>query len=337
MCCLAVVVSHAQLERYSFSQPKMGSPFTIIFYAADSAQASDIAKQCFLLVDTLNTVFSDYMPESELNQLSTTAGKDSFVHVSSLLYDILLKSQSACRLSFHRFDITVGPLTRLWRTSRRAKEFPEADEVAKAKARTGCHQLIIDTNLHRIKLMQPGMLLDLGGIAKGYVAQKIIDYLKSMGVRSSLVDAGGDLVASDAPPNSNGWHVGVNIPESTDKLLPRYLSIRNKAVATSGDIYQYIEHKGKRYSHIIDPETGYGVTFQRNVTVIAGDGADADWLASSCSILSIKNAKKLALRNGAALLITTMHNGKIKFYRTKNFDSFWGGEVEKFYASHLYN
>jgi thiamine biosynthesis lipoprotein len=85
-----------------------------------------------------------------------------------------------------------------------------------------------------------------------------------------------------------------------------------------------MEHKGKRYSHIIDPETGYGVTFQRNVTVIADDGADADWLASACSILSIKKAKKVAKRNGAALLITAMHKGKIKFYRTENFDSFWG-------------
>jgi thiamine biosynthesis lipoprotein len=302
----------------------MGSPLTIIFYAADSAQASDIAKQCFLLADTLNTVFSDYMPKSELNQLSATAGKDSFVHVSSLLYDILLRSQSAYRLSFHRFDITVGPLTRLWRTSRRAKKFPEADEVAKAKTRTGCNQLIIDTNLHRIKLLQPGMLLDLGGIAKGYVARKIIDFLRSRGIQSALVDAGGDLAASDAPPNSNGWHVGVNIPERTDKLLPRYLSIQNQAVATSGDTYQYMEHKGKRYSHIIDPKTGYGVTFQRNVTIIADDGADADWLASACSILSIKKAKKVAKRNGAALLITAMHKGKIKFYRTENFDSFWG-------------
>jgi thiamine biosynthesis lipoprotein len=94
-------------------------------------------------------------------------------------------------------------------------------------------------------------------------------------------------------------------------------------VATSGDVYQFIENKGVKYSHIINPLTGYGVTNLRNVTIIAKTGATADWLATACSILSIKEAKQLAIANQAALLITTLKNGKLVFEATPNFKNYW--------------
>ena len=295
----------------------------IIFYAADSLKAEHIAKQCFLLADSLNAIFSDYSPESELNKLSATAGKDSFVQVSDLLYDILILSRTAWQKSDHSFDITVGPLTHLWRIARKSKKFPGAGEVQEAKLKVGFDKLVIDTVNHRVKLIQKYMLLDLGGIAKGYTAQKILDFLLSQEIRQALVDAGGDMVMTDAPPGSGGWHVGINTPGTSNELLSRYLLVSNKAVATSGDLYQYMEHGGQRYSHIIDPKTGYGVTFQRNVTVIAADGSTADWLASACSILSMSKAKKLVNQYNAALLITTRGKGKIKMYKAGNVDRYW--------------
>jgi thiamine biosynthesis lipoprotein len=321
--CLASFLSNGQLKRYAFMQPKMGSPLNIIFYSEDSVVANRLANQCFALVDTLNQIFSDYLPESELNQLSATAGKDSFVQVSPLLYDIILDSRKAWQQSSQVFDITIGPLTRLWRKARKMKSFPTSEEIQKNRALVGFDKIIIDTVAQRIKLLQKGMQLDLGGIAKGYVAQKIIDFLQSKGVQQALVDAGGDLAASKAPPGTDGWHVGINLPENAEELLPRYLTIQDKAVATSGDIYQYIEHQGKKYSHIIDPGSGYGVTYQRNVTVIAKDGALADWLASACSILSIRKAKKIARRNHASLLITYLHRGEIRLETTSDFAAFW--------------
>ena len=295
----------------------------IIFYAADSLKAEHIAKQCFLLADSLNAIFSDYSPESELNKLSATAGKDSFVQVSDLLYDILILSRTAWQKSDHSFDITVGPLTHLWRIARKSKKFPGAGEVQEAKLKVGFDKLVIDTVNHRVKLIQKYMLLDLGGIAKGYTAQKILDFLLSQEIRQALVDAGGDMVMTDGPPGSGGWHVGINTPGTHDELLSGYLLVSNKAVATSGDLYQYMEHGGQRYSHIIDPKTGYGVTFQRNVTVIADDGSTADWLASACSILSMSKAKKLVNQYNAALLNTTRGKGKIKMYKAGNVDRYW--------------
>jgi thiamine biosynthesis lipoprotein len=157
------------------------------------------------------------------------------------------------------------------------------------------------------------MQLDFGGIGKGYIAQKVIDYLKKEGITASLVDAGGDIVLGDAPPNKKGWIVGVNQPEKSDDLLPEKLLLHNMSVATSGDVYQFI-----------DPKTGYGVTSLRNVTVIANDGAVADWLATACSILPINEAKKLALSLHAELLITESVNNQLKRNNTKGFDKYWG-------------
>jgi thiamine biosynthesis lipoprotein len=155
------------------------------------------------------------------------------------------------------------------------------------------------------------------------VAQKVIDYLKDKGIDAALADAGGDIVMSNASTGNEGWLVGVNLPETTDDLMKKKLSLANYSVATSGDAYQYIEHNGKKYSHIIDPRTGYGVSFQRNVTVIAKDGAVADWLATACSILTIREAKNICKRQHAELFISSIENGKISVYQTSGFKKFW--------------
>jgi thiamine biosynthesis lipoprotein len=167
------------------------------------------------------------------------------------------------------------------------------------------------------------MQLDFGGIAKGYIAQWVINYLKANGIQQALADAGGDIVMSGAPLNQKGWLIGVNLPETTDELLNKKLQLSNCSVATSGDVFQFIEYKGVKYSHIINPLTGYGVTNLRNVTIIAKAGATADWLATACSLLPIKEAKQLAISHQAALLITTLRNGKLVFEATPNFKNYW--------------
>ena len=296
--------------RFQFTATKMGSPFNLVFYADDSTRASQLAKGAFAVVDTLNQVYSDYLPDSELNQLSRSAGKGKAFHVSSPLYSVLQLSQKASKQSKGAFDITIGPLSHLWRKARREKSFPAADSIHEALKKTGFRKLEIDTTTKQVMLSHPGMQLDLGGIAKGYVAQKVINFLKAAGVLSALADAGGDIVCSNPPPGKSGWTVGINVPGSGEEILPETVTISNAAIATSGDLYQYTEHHGKRYSHIIDPRTGYGVPFQRNVTVIAGDGATADWLATACSILSLKESLRLADGEAAALLITQIRNDK---------------------------
>ena len=311
----------AQWKKYSFSEPKMGSPFKILFFSDDSLKAVALAKQCYALVDSFNLIFSDYDPSSELSRLNAGAGS-GFKKLSPALWDIFQRTQLAYRKSRGAFDITVGPLSKLWRKARKDKQFPDTGAVHAKRKQVGFHQLIIDTVGHRISLPS-GMSLDLGGIAKGYIAQQVVDFLSKKRITQALAVAGGDVVMSKSPGGTQGWVIGVNVPQTTDELLPRKLLLENKAVSTSGDVYQYFEHNGIRYSHIIDPRTGYGIISPRNVTAIASNGTDADWLATTCSILPIATAKKLARENKAELLITELKNGQVVYYSTKGFHHYW--------------
>lgn len=293
-------------------------------YCSDSIQANHLAAKCYTLVDSFVVIFSDYIDSSELSKLSATAGiAPGPVSLSPAMFDMLMLSKMAFNKSNGAFDITIGPLVKLWRKARKLKQFPTKEQLQLVSKLVGFNNLIIDAVNKTATLLKKGMQLDLGGIAQGYIAQKIIDFLRAQNIEQALVNVSGDIVTSNAPPGSNGWQVGVNVPETTDELLPKTLQIQNRAVTTSGDAYQYVEHNGKRYSHIIDPRTGYGLTSQRNVTAIAKDGATADWLATACSILSIKKAKKLAKQLDAEILIGQLKNGKLIFHATPGFNRFW--------------
>ena len=320
--CFTINVS-AQPKRFSFTQPKIGSQFTIIFYANDSLQADAIAKQCFNLVDSFTSIFSDYIDTSELSRLSASAGFNKQVAVSPAMLDILILSQTAFKKSEGAFDITIGPVVKLWRQARKTKQFPSPEMVKATRRLTGFKNIVIDSINKKVILRQKGMQLDLGGIAQGYIAQKVMDLLSHHHITIALVNASGDIVMTGAPPGTKGWTIGVNVPGSKEELLGQKLLIQNKTVSTSGDAYQYFEHGGKRYSHIVDPRTGYGVTSMRNVTVIADDGTTADWLATACSILPIKKAIRLVTQLGAEVLIAEIKNDKLIFHSSKNFSLYW--------------
>lgn len=312
----------AQTRKFSYSEMKMGSAFNLIIVSADSNKANHLARKSYELVDSLNHIFSNYDSSSELSKINASAGLLPY-KMSRAMLDLVQKSQYAYIQSKGAYDISIGPLSSLWRKARKAKLFPEASTVIATKKLVGFAQVKINKRLGTIFLPNANMQLDFGGIAKGYIAQWVINFLKANGIQQALVDAGGDIVMSGPPLNQKGWLIGVNLPETTDQLLNKKLQLSNCSVATSGDVYQFIEYKGVKYSHIINPLTGYGVTNLRNVTIVAKTGATADWLATACSILPIKEAKQLAISHQAALLITTLKNGKLVFEATPNFKNYW--------------
>lgn len=312
----------AQTRKFSYSEMKMGSAFNLIIVSADSNKANHLARKSYELVDSLNHIFSNYDSSSELSKINASAGLLPY-KMSRAMLDLVQKSQYAYIQSKGAYDISIGPLSSLWRKARKAKLFPEASTVLATKKLVGLNQVKINKRLGTIFLPNANMQLDFGGIAKGYIAQWVINFLKANGIQQALVDAGGDIVMSGPPLNQQGWLIGVNLPETTDQLLNKKLQLSNCSVATSGDVYQFIEYKGVKYSHIINPLTGYGVTNLRNVTIVAKTGATADWLATACSILPIKEAKQLAISHQAALLITTLKNGKLVFEATPNFKNYW--------------
>jgi len=300
----------------------MGSLFNIILYVEDSTQANQLAFNSFLLVDSLNHIFSDYEPESELNKLSASSGSGTWFKPSPVLWQILLQSKTAFEKSGGAFDITIGPLTILWRNARKENRFPSEEEVKYNKESVGFSSLLFDTSERRVQLTKKRMHLDLGGIAKGWTAQYVLNYLKTHGVSSALVGAAGDITVADPPPGKAGWNIGMNVPGSETELMKNTIEITNASISTSGDVYQYIMHNGKKYSHIIDPQTGFGITFQRNVTIIANNGATADWLATTCSILPMRKCRRLCRKTNAHLFITAFKKNKLKVRHDEGFKKF---------------
>ena len=292
------------LERYEFAQPHMGVPFQLIFYAADKRTASRAAAAAFARIERLDRQLSDYDPQSDLNQLSRTAGRGRAVCVSDDLWTVLAHGQQIARQTDGAFDVTVGPYVKLWRHARRSRTLPSSQQLAEAKAAVGYQRLQLDALRQMALLRVPDMRLDLGGIAKGYAADEALATLRAEGVVRALVNAGGDIALGDPPPDESGWRIGV-APLKADTAPRRYYLLSRMAVATSGDAYQFVEIDARRYSHLVDPRTGIGLTTRSSVTVFATSGMTADALASAVSVLGPKRGLRLieATCDAAAILV----------------------------------
>lgn len=275
----AIAQTETPWRRFEFTHPQMGTVFRLIFYArTDTLTATGWAKAAFDAVDSLNAAMSDYIPESELSRLSQYAGTGQFVPVSRDLWQILKLSEGFSRKSEGAFDVTIGPLTRLWRRARNVKELPDSARISTALQSVGYTQLIVGPR-QRILLNRPGMRLDLGGIAQGYAADRCLQILRKFGVKRAMTDAGGDIALGEPPPGKKGWDIEVSGSPGQRLFLSKC------GITTSGASYRYLEVDGKRYSHIVDPRTGWGLTHRVLVTVQAKDATTADAWATAISVL----------------------------------------------------
>ncbi|MDZ7692844.1 MAG: FAD:protein FMN transferase [Balneolaceae bacterium] len=285
-----------ELQRFEYDSPHMGTTFRILMYA-ESEQIADSASQAaFSKVEELNEIMSDYDPKSELSLLSDRAPTEQAVQVSDPLFHVLNRSQQIAHKTGGAFDVTVGPYVELWRRMNRQPEpkLPPQDTLLAYAERVSYRYLELNPQQKTVKLTRPGMQLDLGGIAKGYAADQVLEVLNNYGIYSALVDAGGDIVLGDSPPDRKGWNIEVLTHDTQGIEDEIMLQLSNKAVATSGDLFQYVEIEGTRYSHIIDPRTGLGLTDRRQVTVIASSGIMADGYASAMSVMKPEKAVLLA-------------------------------------------
>ncbi|HJT77853.1 MAG TPA: FAD:protein FMN transferase, partial [Gemmataceae bacterium] len=285
--------------------------FKIILYAADRAAADAASKAAFARVAALDAMMSDYRPDSELMRLCHKAGGGP-VHVSDELFFVLSRAQEVSRISDGAFDVTVGPVVKLWRRSRRSGQLPDPDELKHALARVGWQKVRLDAKAHTVQLLVPGMQLDLGGIAKGYAADEALEELERHHVTRALVAASGDIAVSGPPPDADGWKVGIAPLEDDNAAPKRYLMLKDAAVSTSGDAEQYVEIGGKRYSHIVDPKTGIGLVGRMSATVVARHGVMADSLTKVVAVLGERGLAIIdKLGEGtAALLVRKTDQGE---------------------------
>lgn len=235
---------------------------------------------------------SDYRAESELMLLGRQAGGPP-VRVSEDLFRVLARAQEFARRSNGAFDATIGPLSFLWRRARRRHEIPDAESIAHARGLVGYRNLVLNSEARTAQLRKRGMLLDLGGIAKGYAADAALAVLKEHGIERALIAAGGDIGASRPPPEKPGWRVAIAPLDSPGESPDRSIWLSDAAVSTSGDAEQHLEVGGARYSHIIDPKTGLALQGRSSVTVLARDATASDALATAVSVLGPERGLEL--------------------------------------------
>jgi thiamine biosynthesis lipoprotein len=262
-------------------------------YAASDAEASSAAEAAFARAEKLEQIMSDYRAESELALLMRHGNAAPFP-VSSDLYNVLAKSLWASELSRGYFDVSIGPLVDLWRSARKDGHLPDPGEITKAKALVDYRNIELDPVHHTVFLKRAGMKLDLGAIGKGYAADQMLAVLQSQGIHHALVVAGGEVITSEPPPGSSGWKVRIDTADSDAGVAPCTLLLNGYAVSTSGDEHQFLEAHGHRYSHIINPRTGWALEGKSSTTVIARDSTTADALATAFSTMSVSDGIRVA-------------------------------------------
>ena len=311
-----VASAEPELARFEFTQTEMAVPIRIVLYAADSTTAGAAAQAAFGRFHELNAILSDYDPESELRRLCDASKEGSPVRVGDDLWRVLERALDLSGRSDGAFDVTVGPVVRLWRSARQTKELPSPESIQAALARVGYRFVRLDPGKHTVELLRPKMRLDLGGIAKGYAVDEALAVLRKRGIVHTMVEAGGNIGFGDAPPGKPGWRVGIAPPEPGPPrehlwLAGGHIDFR-RHVAVSSII------QGKRYSHLINPKTGMPLVDHCQVTLVGPDGLSTDGVSTAVAILGPEKGLKLvdSLPDAAALIVRTV-DGKQETYESK--------------------
>ena len=316
---------HANLQRFEFEQPQMGLPFRIVLHAESQAIADTAARAAFARVAELNQIFSDYEDDSELTLLSRTSGSGQAVKVSAELWRLLKVAEASFRRSDGAFDITVGPLVQVWRRTRRQRELPAPEVLAEAKARVGWQKVVLDPHARTAMLLVPRMRLDLGSIAKGRALDEALRELRSHGITRALVTGGGDMAIGDPPPGRTGWRIELAPLDAPGAPPTRFLSLRNCGFATSGDLFQHVELGGKRYSHIVDPRTGLGMTDHSLVVVIAPDCVTANSLSTTTCVVGPERGLALVKATpGASARVVRKPGERVEASESPGFARYYG-------------
>jgi thiamine biosynthesis lipoprotein len=310
------------LKRFEFTEPHMAVDFRIVLYAPDATSARQAADAAIARIKQIDAAMSDYDADSELSRLSRTSPAAEGVHVSDDLWRVLQRARLKSELTDGAFDVTVGPLVKLWRRARRTGKLPEPEAIEKARESVGYRAMELDAARHTVRLVKPDMQLDLGGIAKGYAVDAALAAMRVRGINSALVAGSGDIGAGAAPPDRAGWRIGI-APLDLDGPPTRFVLLSHAAISTSGDSRQHVDIGGKRYSHIIDPKTGMALTGHSSVTVIASECTTTDGLTSGSSVMGPRRALEMIERiPGAAAYIVRRVDGKTEAYESSRFHSY---------------
>lgn len=318
------------LERYEYIAPTMGTLLKIVLYASSEHEAQDAIDDGLTEIERLMPILSNYDPESEISQLTTTAMEP--VLLSRDLSQVLGHAKRWHLLSDGAFDVTLGPLTQVWSLARRDQKKPDPESLDAARSRCGwehvrwIEQESSPKGTMAVQLLMDAMRIDVSGLATGYIIDRAFEAIRRRGIESLLIDIGGDIRLGLAPPLSHGWKVDIAGLGKESPLLSQRL-LEHCAVTASGDLHQFVEIDGIRYSHLIDPRTGQPLRRRQSVIAIAPQAVDADAGATALSVLGMSGTTtrfdNMPLKE-AILLESDLHSGGLSEVRYRR----WVQEAE---------
>lgn len=265
----------AEPLRIESSLDAMGTTFTVVAYGESRVQLETAVDLAFEEVRRVDDLLSNYKPRSEWSQVNREAANRA-VRVSPELFDFLKTCLQYSRQSGGTFDITVGPLVRVWGFYKGTGRLPHRAEIRGALARVGYQKVLLDEANQSVRFARTGVEIDPGGIGKGYAVDRVVEILRQRGIRSALVSGGGSSIYGlGAPPGEAGWPVKIRHPR-TPKQSVAELVLRDLSMSTSGTSEKFFVAGGKIYSHVFDPRTGYPAQGVLSVSVTAPRTIDSE-------------------------------------------------------------
>jgi len=282
----------AELLRLEASVDAMGSTYSVVVYGKDRDQMESAVEGAFEEVRRLDRMLSNYRRDSELSEVNRFAAERP-VKVTPELFRLLWACVEYSRRSAGAFDISVGPLMKVWGFYKGSGRLPRKQEVASALEKVGYRNILLDSESRTVRFAQAGVELDPGGIGKGYAVDRMVEVLKENGIASALVSAGGSSIYALGAPGaeSRGWQVKIRDPKDGRKTVEE-LYLKDESLATSGSYEKSFVAEGKVYSHIMDPRSGYPAAGRLSVSVIAGKALDSEAWSKPFFILGREWAAK---------------------------------------------
>ncbi len=315
---LIVLVNGITFGQQVFKNKKslLGSPFEITVVAKDSIQGNLFTDLAIAEVKRIENLISDWIPTSQISKVNQNAGV-SPIKVDKEVFDLVDRATKISKLTSGAFDISYASMDKIWKFDGSMKEMPTEEAIKMSVEKVGYQNIILNPKDTTIYLKNKGMKLGLGGIGQGYIADKIKVLLQEKGCVSGLVNVSGDINTWGKQPNGNSWTVGIVNPMNKYKVFATF-PLEDSAVETSGSYEKYVTFNGKRYSHIIDPRTGYPATGIISVSVFAKQTELADALATGIFVMGVDVGLDLVNQlNGIGCIIVDDKGG---IHVSKNID-----------------
>jgi thiamine biosynthesis lipoprotein len=261
--------------RLEASVEAMGSTYSLVLYGEDRGRLEAASEDAFEEVRRLDRMLSNYRPESEWSEVNRRAA-DGPVKVSVELFQLLSACVEYSRQSEGAFDISVGPLMKVWGFYKGSGHLPHRAEVRGALTKVGYRNILLDASSRTVRFARQGVELDPGGIGKGYAVDRMVEVLRKDGIASALVSASGSSIyALGTPPGESGWKVRIRDPKNEAKTVTE-VTLKNESMSTSGNYEKFFWAEGKIYSHIMDPRTGFPSQGMLSASVIAPRTLDSE-------------------------------------------------------------